>query len=436
MNPVVAIVGRPNVGKSTLFNRLIGAHKAIVADEPGVTRDLNFGTVTELGRTFTAVDTGGFEPDTRDFILSEIKEQAELAIEEADVIVFVTDVRSGLTPQDTEVAGMLRRSGKPVVYAVNKVDSARLESELGDFYSMGGGPVVGVSAEHGRGFDELMDAVIELLPKAEEPAPEPEGVKVTILGRPNAGKSSLLNRLIGKKRAIVSNVAGTTRDPVDTPAEINGKKYLFIDTAGIRRKNRVSLKVESYCVMEAIKTLERADVAVLVIDGHDGLKGQDERIAGLIDDRKRCAVIVVNKWDMVEKDTKTMDALTKIIAERMPYISYAPVVFTSALTGQRVDGVIEAIDRVVEVAATRVQTSTLNAVVSDITYRHKPPVYQGHAIKFYYATQTAVSPPAFVLFANYPEGVDDSYKRYLTNRLREALGLDCVPMRLFIRKRH
>jgi GTP-binding protein len=346
------------------------------------------------------------------------------------------DLKGGLTPEDIDVAGMLRRSGKPVVYAVNKVDSTRLEPGVADFYALGAPEVIPVSAEQGRGVVELIDAVVERLPPAAEVVEVEQGIRVTILGRPNAGKSSLLNRLIGRKRAIVSNVAGTTRDPVDTPAVIDGKKYLFIDTAGIRRKNRVSMRVESYCVMEAIKTIDRADVAVLVIDGKEGLRGQDERIAGLIEDRKKCSVIVVNKWDIVEKETKTMDALKKIIAERMPFIAYAPVVFTSALTGQRVSTILDAVGHVVEMSARRVPTATLNNVIGDITYRHRPPVYRGRSIKFYYVTQTGISPPTFVLFTNYPEGVDDSYKRYITNRLRETLALDSVPLRVFFRKRH
>ncbi|MFQ5735327.1 MAG: ribosome biogenesis GTPase Der [Thermodesulfobacteriota bacterium] len=435
MKPIVAIVGRPNVGKSTLFNRLTGGHRAIVADEPGVTRDLNYGDVEDLGRVFTLVDTGGFEPAAEDEILVQVREQARLAIEEADVIVFLLDGRTGLTPQDSEIAGMLRKVDKPVLYAVNKIDAPGLEAQAFDFYTLGVERVFPVSAEHGKGLADLLDAVVARLPPAVEEETGQGRVKIALVGRPNVGKSSLLNRLIGRQRSIVSGVAGTTRDSVDSLYEADGRKYLFIDTAGIRKKNRVSLRVETYCVMEAIRSIERCDVAALVIDGEDGVHGQDERIAGLIEDRKRCCVIIVNKWDLVEKDTHTTKHATEAIRKKLPFITYAPVLFTSALTGQRVPRILETIAEVFEKSRERVQTSVLNRVVEGIYYRHRPPVYRGREIKFYYATQTGVSPPAFVIFTNFPEGIADPYRRYVVGGLRESLGLDTVPIKVYFRKR-
>ena len=436
MKPIVAIVGRPNVGKSTLFNRLVGRRKAIVADEPGVTRDLNFATATECGRAFTVVDTGGFEPGASDYIMTRVREQATVAIEDADCIVFVMDGRAGLTPEDRDISAFLRASGKPVVHAVNKIDSPRLEASLADFYELGADPIVAISAEHGLGINDLMDGVMALLPEPGEAAEDLERIKVAILGRPNAGKSSLLNRLIGRERAIVSSVAGTTRDVVDTPATMRGRDYLFIDTAGIRKKSRVSMRVETYCVMEAIKTIDRCDVAVLVVDGAEGLKTQDEKIAGLVEDRKKCSVIAVNKWDVVKKDTRTTDMITGVIGERMPFISYAPVVFISALTGQRVDRLMDAVDEVYSMSRTEVRTSELNNVLAEVTGRHRPPAYRGRAVKFYYITQTGTAPPTFTVFTNYPQAVDDSYRRYLVNQMRETLGLAKVPLRVNFRKRH
>jgi len=436
MKPIVSIVGRPNVGKSTLFNRLIGRRRAAVADEPGVTRDLNYGDVEELGREFTLVDTGGFEPASEDEILRQVREQATLAIEESDVIVFLMDGRTGLTPQDRELAGMLRKVEKPVLYAVNKIDSPALEAGAMEFYSLGADEVIPVSAEQGRGLAELMDAVIERLPEA---APEPEHgerVKIALVGRPNVGKSSLLNRLTGRQRSIVSDVAGTTRDSVDTPFDVDGRQYLFIDTAGIRKKNRVSLRLENYCVMEAIRSIDRCDVAALVLDGGMGVQGQDERIAGLIEERKKCCVIIVNKWDIVEKDTHTTKHATEAIRAKLPFITYAPVLFTSALTGQRVPKVLETATEVYERSKERVQTSVLNKVVESLYYKHRPPAYRGREIKFYYAAQTGTAPPSFVIFTNFPEGIIDSYKRYVVNELRASLGMETVPMRVYFRQRH
>ncbi|MBI5586826.1 MAG: ribosome biogenesis GTPase Der [Deltaproteobacteria bacterium] len=435
MKPIVAIVGRPNVGKSSLFNKLIGRHKAIVVDEPGVTRDLNFADMEEFGKAFTLVDTGGFESVTEDRIMRQVREQTRLAIEDSDVIVFLMDGRTGPTADDQEIVELLRKVSRPVIYAVNKLDTTRLDANLGDFYALGITAVIPVSAEHGRGLNELVDAVIENLPERQVVEDTEERVRVSIVGRPNVGKSSLLNRIIGKERSIVSDIAGTTRDPVDMPFDAGGKKYLFIDTAGIRKKNRVSLTVESYCVMEAIKSIERSDVAILVLDGKLGVQGQDEKIAGLIEDRKKCCVIIVNKWDLVEKETHTVEYAKEAIHNKLPFLAFAPVLFTSALTGQRVPKVLETIDAVVEKSRTRITTSNLNNVFESIQTRHRPSVYKGKEVKFYYITQSGVAPPTFVIFTNWPEGVTEPYKRYIVNSLREALGLDNVPIRVLYRKR-
>ncbi len=435
MLPIVAIVGRPNAGKSTLFNRIIGRHKAIVADEPGVTRDLNYAETTELGRSFTLVDTGGFDAAV-DEIHDQVRDQARLAIEDADVIVLLMDGKTGPARQDIELVTTLRRAGKTVIYAVNKIDSSRRETDLVDFYALGIKNLYAVSAEQGRGLNELVDAVIAALPAEVEEPPDVERVKVAVVGRPNVGKSSLLNRLIGRKRAIVSNVAGTTRDSIDTPFDLDGRKYLFIDTAGIRKKSRVSLTVESYCVMEALKSLDRCDCALLVLDGRSGVTAQDEKIAGLIEEKKKCCVIVVNKWDLVEKETRTADFVRDTVRRRLPHISYAPVLFISALTGQRVAKVFETVDDVVEKGRSRVTTSNLNTVLEGIVSGHGPQVYRGREVKFYYATQTGVLPPTFVIFTNFPEGIKDAYRRYVVNSLRESLGLEYAPVRVFFRKRH
>lgn len=436
MNPIVAIVGRPNVGKSTLFNRILGRKKAIVHDEPGVTRDLNYAEVEEHGVPFTLVDTGGFEVETADIILKQVREQTRLAIEDADVVVFVMDGRAGLTPQDSELVEMLRRSSRPVIYAANKIDTPKQAALVAEFYSLGVDEVMPVSAEHGSGVNELIDAVTERLPAKAEEADAEGRIKVAIVGRPNVGKSSLLNRLIGRPRAIVSGIAGTTRDPVDTPFDIDGRRYLFIDTAGIRKKNKVSLTVENYCVMEAIRSIERCDVAVLVLDGGEGVKTQDEKIAGLIEDRKKCCIVAVNKWDVVEKDTKTSEFAKDTIRKKLPFITYAPVMFTSALTGQRVPRILDTVDGLVEKANSKVATSVLNGALESIVARYRPPAWRGKEVKFYYVTQGGSAPPTFLVFANHPEGVEPSYARYLNNAMRESLGMEEIPIRIVFKRRH
>ncbi|OGP21202.1 MAG: ribosome biogenesis GTPase Der [Deltaproteobacteria bacterium GWA2_55_10] len=435
MKPIVAIVGRPNVGKSTLFNKLLGRRKAIVHDMPGVTRDLNYGDAEEEGRAFTIVDTGGFEAG-EDVIIKQVREQARLAVEDADVIVFAMDGKAGPMPGDAELVDMLRRSGKPVIYAVNKMDTPGHIPLSAEFYSLGIKEVFPVSAEHGIGLNDLIDEIIKRLPVKELQEVDEERIRVAIVGRPNVGKSSLLNRIIGKPRAIVSAVAGTTRDPVDTPVEIEGRKYLFIDTAGIRKKNKVSMTVESYSVVEAIRSIERCGVAILVVDGKDGVMTQDERIAGLIEERKKCCMVLVNKWDLVEKDTRTADYAKDTVRNKLPFISYAPVLFTSAMTGQRVPKVLETVNGLVDKARTQVTTSALNSALVEIVARFRPHAFKGKEVKFYYATQVGTMPPAFIIFSNHPEGVEPSYERYLVSALRERLGLDDVPLRLVFKRRH
>src|SRR3989304_3738765 len=349
MKPIVAGIGRPNVGKSTLFNKLLGKKKAIVHDQPGVTRDLNYADTEEMGMPFTLVDTGGFEPDAGNIITKQVRDQARLAIEDADVIVFVMDARAGLIPQDEELVDMLRRAGKPVIYVANKIDTPRQAALVADFYSLGVDEIMGVSAEHGLGITELIDEILRRLPEREEVPVDEDRIKVAIVGRPNVGKSSLLNRLIGKSRAIVSDIAGATRDSVDTPVDMDGGKYLFIDTAGIRKKSKVSLTVEAYSVMEAIRSIERCDVALLLVDGKEGVSTQDEKIAGPNDDRKKCCAVVVNKWDLApEKDTHTVEYAKETIRQKLPFIAYAPVVVCPAHHQQGERTVLQAVNELFE----------------------------------------------------------------------------------------
>ena len=437
MKPLVAIVGRPNVGKSTLFNRLLGRRKAIATDESGVTRDLNFADVEEKGLPFTLVDTGGFEPKPEGEIMKKVKEQSAVAIEDADLIIFLMDVREGATHQDKEIVEILRKSGKPVLYAINKVDSPKLTETLGEFYALGIKKVFPVSAEHGEGIYELLDALLEGIPKPEGEVAgvEDASLRVALVGRPNAGKSSILNKFLNKERSIVSSEPGTTRDSVDTPFEYESVKYTFIDTAGIRKKNRVSRTVETYCVMEAIRSIDRCHVACLIIDAKSGVGAQDEKIAGVIERRGKGCVIVVNKWDIVEKDTNTTLRFTESIHDRIPFLSYAPVVFVSALTGKRLPNILEAVQLVVEQLNSRVTTNALNKIFDDIKTRKPPPLYRNKPVKLYYITQTGVRPPTFVAFCNYPEGVVEHYRRFIVNRLRESLNIENVPIRLYFRQR-
>jgi GTP-binding protein len=434
MKPIVAIVGRPNVGKSTLFNRLTRSRDAIVHNMPGVTRDRNYGDVDWYGKVFTLIDTGGFEPDSDDIILSQMREQAQLAIEEADVILFLMDGREGLTPADEAVSDMLRKTKKPVHYVVNKIDGESHEEAGYDFYRLGIENLHTISAEHKRGIDDLMSDIVAEFPEAEDV--QEEGlVRISIIGRPNVGKSSLVNRLLGEKRLLVSDVPGTTRDSVNTLLERDGKKYLLIDTAGIRRKSKVSERLEKYTIVKALCSIDRTDVVILVIDAQEGVTEQDEKVAGFAHEKGKGCVIVVNKWDLIEKDDTTIGKYVDRIRIDLKYMSYAPIIFISALTGQRVVKVLNIVDEVVAQASKRVSTSELNRVIEEAARRHHPPSYQNKFVKLYFGTQIASNPPTFVVFTNHPEGIHFSYSRYIENKIRQAFGFEGTPFRLLFKER-
>ena len=434
--PLIAIVGRPNVGKSMLFNKLIGQRLSIVEDTPGVTRDRLYAPCEWRGRSFDIVDTGGIEPSTDSEILLFMREQAQIAIDAADVIVLVTDIRTGVTAADEEVATMLQRSHKPVVLAVNKADSTGLtDPALYEFYSLGLGDPIAVSAIHGHGTGDLLDACMEYFPPEDEDENEDDVIRVAVIGKPNVGKSSLVNRILGEKRVIVSDVAGTTRDAVDTPFENESGRYIFIDTAGIRRKSKVEERVEKFSVMRAQLAIERADVCLILIDGRDGVTEQDTKIAGLAHEAGKASIIVVNKWDLVEKETGTLEKMRKEIQRDLGFMSYAPIVFISALTGQRTDKLFEMINRVNEQTSMRIPTGQLNNVLADAQMRVQPPTDKGRRLKIYYMTQTGVKPPNFVIFCNSRELFHFSYQRYLENQIRSVFGLEGTPVRIVIRQK-
>ena len=434
--PLVAIVGRPNVGKSMLFNRLVGKRLSIVEDTPGVTRDRLYAECEWCGRTFDMVDTGGIEPSTDSEILLFMREQAQIAIDAADVIVLVTDIRTGVTAADKDVANMLLRSRKPVVLAVNKADSTGPEDPaVYEFYELGLGDPIAVSAVHGHGTGELLDACLAHLPPREEEEEEDDSIKVAVIGKPNVGKSSLINCILGEKRVIVSNVAGTTRDAVDTPFENDKGKYVFIDTAGIRRRSKVDERVEKFSVMRAQLAIERADVCVIMIDARDGVTDQDTKIAGLAHEAGKVSIIVVNKWDLVEKETGTMEKMRKDVMRDLSFMSYAPVLFISALTGQRTDRLFELINFVNDQSNMRISTGMLNDVLADAQARVQPPTDKGRRLKIYYMTQTGIKPPNFVIFCNSRELFHFSYQRYLENQIRGVFGLEGTPIRLVIRQK-
>jgi GTP-binding protein len=435
MKPIVAIVGRPNVGKSTLFNRISGTRKAIVHDIPGVTRDRNYMDVAWDDRTFTLIDTGGFEPEAKEGLLAQMREQAMLAVEDSDLIIFVADGKEGLMPADYEVADLLRRSEKPLVFAVNKMDSAKRMEGLYDFYSLGLPEPIPVSAEHGIGIGDLMERVLSLISEYREEPHTEEVTKLAVIGRPNVGKSSLINRLLGYERVIVSDIPGTTRDAIDTLLTRDGKRYLLIDTAGIRRKGRVSQKLEKYTVMQALRSMERCDVVLLLIDAVEGVTEQDTKVAGYAHEKGKGCVIVINKWDLVEKETGTYEKYVDDVRFKLKYLHYAPVISISALTGQRAVKVLDTVDKVSAECGKRIGTGELNRAFEVMTKGHSPGLFRGRQIKFYYITQTGIRPPTFAVFTNYPEGVHFSYERYLENRLREAFGFEGTPIRLYFRKR-
>ena len=434
--PLVAIVGRPNVGKSMLFNRLVGRRLSIVEDTPGVTRDRLYAECEWCGRKFDMVDTGGIEPSTDSEILLFMREQAQIAIDAADVIVLVTDIRTGVTAADKDVANMLLRSRKPVVLAVNKADSTGAEDvAVYEFYELGLGDPIAVSAVHGHGTGDLLDACLRYLPPPEEEEEEDDCIKVAVIGKPNVGKSSLINCILGEKRVIVSDMAGTTRDAVDTPFENDKGKYVFIDTAGIRRKSKVDERVERFSVMRAQLAIERADVCVIMIDAREGVTDQDTKIAGLAHEAGKASIIVVNKWDLVEKETGTMEKMRKDVMRDLSFMSYAPVLFISALTGQRTDRLFELINYVNDQSSMRISTGMLNDVLADAQARVQPPTDKGRRLKIYYMTQTGVKPPNFVVFCNSRELFHFSYRRYLENQIRAVFGLEGTPIRLVIRQK-
>ena len=434
--PLIAIVGRPNVGKSMLFNKLIGQRLSIVEDTPGVTRDRLYAPCEWRGRSFDLVDTGGIEPSTDSEILLFMREQAQIAIDAADVIVLVTDIRTGVTAADEDVATMLQRSHKPVVLAVNKADSTGLtDPALYEFYSLGLGDPIAVSAIHGHGTGDLLDACMAYFPPEDEDEDEDDVIRVAVIGKPNVGKSSLVNRILGEKRVIVSDVAGTTRDAVDTPFENESGRYIFIDTAGIRRKSKVEERVEKFSVMRAQLAIERADVCLILIDGRDGVTEQDTKIAGLAHEAGKASIIVVNKWDLVEKETGTLEKMRKEIQRDLGFMSYAPIVFISALTGQRTDKLFEMINRVNEQTSMRIPTGQLNNVLADAQMRVQPPTDKGRRLKIYYMTQTGIRPPCFVIFCNSKELFHFSYLRYIENQIRSVFGLEGTPVHLIIRQK-
>ena len=434
--PLIAIVGRPNVGKSMLFNKIIGRRLSIVEDTPGVTRDRIYGESEWVGRRFRLVDTGGIEPNTDSQILSFMREQAQIAIDNADVIIFVTDIKTGLTASDQEVAGMLQRSRKPIVLAVNKVDSVgAVDPDFYEFYNLGLGDPVAVSAVHGHGTGDLLDECIKYFPPETDEEDDSDVVQVAIIGKPNVGKSSLTNRILGEERVIVSNVAGTTRDAIDSYFENQYGKYKFIDTAGMRKKSKVDDNIEKYSVLRATMAIERSDVCLILIDAQEGVTEQDTKVAGLAHDAGKACIIVVNKWDLIEKDDKTMDRMREDIRRDLSYMPYAPILFISALTGQRVGRLFELINYVNDQAAMRITTGTLNSVLADAQTRVQPPTDKGRRLKIYYMTQVGVKPPHFVIFCNDKKLFHFSYQRYLENQLRSVFGLEGTPIVLTIRQK-
>ena len=436
MKPLVAIVGRPNVGKSMLFNKLVGQRLSIVEDTPGVTRDRLYAEAEWLNRKFDLVDTGGIEPGTDSEILAFMRQQAEIAIQNATVIIFLCDVKTGLTASDQEVANMLLRSGKPVVLAVNKMDQVGMTNpDIYEFYNLGLGDPIAVSAVHGHGTGDLLDECFRYFPPEDEEEEEDDVIKVAVIGKPNVGKSSLVNRILGEERVIVSDMAGTTRDAVDSYFENQKGKYLFIDTAGMRKKARVDDRIEKFSVLRATMAIERCDVCLIMIDAGEGVTEQDTKVAGLAHEAGKACIIVVNKWDAIEKDDKTMDRMRQDVRRDLAYMTYAPIVFISALTGQRVDRLFDLIVYVNNQAAMRITTGMLNSVLADATARVQPPTDKGRRLKIYYMTQVGIKPPHFVCFCNDARLFHFSYQRYLENQIRATFGLEGTPVRLTIRQK-
>ena len=435
--PVVAVVGRPNVGKSTFFNVMAGERLSIVKDTPGITRDRIYADVDWAGHDFTLIDTGGIEPDSNDIILSQMREQAQIAIDTADVIIFMTDVRQGLVDADSQVALMLRKSKKPVVLTVNKVDSfQKMQADVYEFYNLGLGEPFAISSAERTGLGDLLDKVISYFPERTDSEEEDDdSIRVAVVGKPNVGKSSIINKLIGENRVIVSDIAGTTRDAVDTRVKHNGKEYVFVDTAGLRRKNKIKEDLEHYMIIRTIGAVEKADVTVMVIDATEGVTEQDAKIAGIAHDRGKGMIIAVNKWDAVEKNDKTMNEFKKKIESILSFMPYAVIIFISALTGQRLPKLYDTIDTVAENNALRVQTGVLNEIMSEAVVMQQPPTDKGKRLKLFYITQVSVKPPTFVIFVNDKELMHFSYTRYIENQIRNAFGFQGTPLKFIIRER-
>ena len=434
--PVVAIVGRPNVGKSTLFNALAGERISIVKDTPGVTRDRIYAEVTWLDHNFTMIDTGGIEPDSHDIILSQMREQAEIAISTADVIIFLVDVRQGLQDADSKVADILRRSGKPVVLVVNKVDSfEKYMADVYEFYNLGIGDPVAISAASMLGLGDMLDEVVKYFPDYSQKEEEDDRPKIAIIGKPNVGKSSLINKLAQEDRVIVSDIAGTTRDAIDTDIKYNGKEYVFIDTAGLRRKNKIKEEIERYSIIRAVTAVERADVCIIMIDATEGVTEQDAKIAGIAHDRGKAIIIAVNKWDAIEKDDKTIYRHTEKIRDVLSFMPYAEILFISAKSGQRLNKIFETIDIVLANNSMRVATGVLNEIVAEAVAMQQPPSDKGKRLRIYYATQVSVKPPTFVFFVNDKQLMHFSYTRYLENRIRDTFGFQGTALRFIVRER-
>ncbi len=434
--PIVAIVGRPNVGKSTFFNKLCGKRISIVEDTPGVTRDRIYFETEWAGRTLMMIDTGGVEPDNNDLIMSHIRTQVQIAVDSADVIIYMCDFHAGVTADDRELAQMLRKSKKPIVLAVNKMDRiGALPTEFYEFYELGLGDPIPLSSVHGTGSGDVLEKVCEYLPDSPDEEDEDDRVRVAVIGKPNAGKSSLVNRILGEDRMIVSNIAGTTRDAIDTDVENAFGKFTFIDTAGIRKSGKIEDKIELYSVLRAQLAVERADVCVIMIDATQGVTAQDERVAGIAHENGKPSVIVINKWDLVEKDGKTLDNMRKDVYSKLAYMTYAPVLFISAKTGQRVDRLFELIGYVNDQAQMRISTGMLNDVLNDAITRVQPPSDKGKRLKIYYMTQTGIKAPTFVIFVNNAELFHFSYQRYIENKLREVFGFEGTPIKLVIREK-
>lgn len=434
--PIVAIVGRPNVGKSTLFNALAGENISIVKDTPGITRDRIYAEVSWLDMNFTLIDTGGIEPESKDIILSQMREQAQIAIDTADVIIFLVDVRQGMVDADSKVADMLRRSRKPVILAVNKVDDfKKFMADVYEFYNLGIGEPYPVSSVNKLGFGELLDEVTSHFDEEAAAEEEDDRTKVAIVGKPNVGKSSIVNRLIGENRVIVSDIAGTTRDAIDTEITRNGKEYVFIDTAGLRRKNKIREELERYMIIRTVAAVERADIVVLVIDATEGVTEQDAKIAGIAHDRGKAVIIAVNKWDAIEKNNKTVNEFTQRVRQVLSFMAYAEIIFISAVTGQRLGRLFEMIDAVNENHSMRVGTGVLNEIMAEAVALQQPPSDKGKRLRLYYITQVSVKPPTFVIFVNDKELMHFSYTRYLENQIRNTFGFLGTPLKFIIRER-